>query len=281
MKLPTLCPWYFSALVVGALLTVGCAKESDQATPESITSAEDQGAAEEGGADLLDLLNASAPNDVATASGTEAEAGDLLRVAGNCFTRTYDPATRTLTLDFGPTNCAGPNGRLRRGKIVAVFSQQLRQVGSTITVSLLDYYVNDRQHTGTRLYTNLGQGSYSVEVKDASIITPEGTHGWASQRTYTRTAGFGTRTLRDDTYSVAGSATGTNRKGVSYTATIEQPLIKSFAEGCARHFISGTVSITNSKEKSLLLNYDPTGTQACDNIATVTINGRTRTITLH
>ena len=30
----------------------------------------------------------------------------------------------------------------------------------------------------------------------------------------------------------------------------------------------------------MLINYDPTGTAACDNIASVTINGRTRTIYL-
>lgn len=44
--------------------------------------------------------------------------------------------------------------------------------------------------------------------------------------------------------------------------------------------MAGTVEITNFKEKSMLLDYDPTGTQACDNIATVTVNGHTRTITL-
>ncbi|QIX61638.1 hypothetical protein HER32_10795 [Hymenobacter sp. BT18] len=281
MKLLTLRAARFSAFAAALLLTASCAKDSDQAAPlESTVSAEDHGAAEESSADLLDLVNAAAPETAANATGTEAEADDLARVAGGCLTRTYDPATRTLTLDFGPVNCAGPNGRLRRGKIVAVFSPQLRQAGGTITVTLVDYYVNDRQHTGTRLYTNLGQGSYSLEVQGASIITPEGTAQWTSQRTYTRTAGFGTRALRDDAYSVTGTATGTNRKGVSYTATIEQPLMKSFAEGCARHFVAGTVRITNSKGKELLLNYDPAGTATCDNQASVTVNGQTRVITL-
>ena len=80
--------------------------------------------------------------------------------------------------------------------------------------------------------------------------------------------------------SITGSLTGTNRRSVSYTAAIQQPLVKKFTLGCARHFISGTIQIANSNGRSLLLNYDPTGTAACDNIASVTINGTTHTITL-
>jgi hypothetical protein len=44
--------------------------------------------------------------------------------------------------------------------------------------------------------------------------------------------------------------------------------------------VSGTIQINNFNGRSLLLNYDPTGTAACDNIASVTINGNTHTITL-
>ena len=58
----------------------------------------------------------------------------------------------------------------------------------------------------------------------------------------------------------------------------QQPLVKKFQLGCARTFVAGTVSITNSKEKSMLLNYDPTNTQACDNLASLTINGKTKVI---
>jgi hypothetical protein len=41
-----------------------------------------------------------------------------------------------------------------------------------------------------------------------------------------------------------------------------------------------TIEITSAKASTLLLNYDPSGTAACDNIASVTVNGRTRTIYL-
>jgi len=271
----------FAALAGGMLLLTACDK--DKTSPaDNLESAEDNGTADEENAAISDIVNVAAPADASSSNGAlAAEATDYDKVLSRCATRTYNAATRTLTIDFGTTNCLCPNGKLRRGKIVVVFSQgAYRQAGAITTVTLVDYFVNDNQHTGTRVFTNTGSGSFTLDVQNASIITPAGTHSWTSQRQYARTAGFGTATILDDVYQVTGGAAGTNRKGVGYTATIVQALTKNFAPGCARHFTAGTVSITNSKEQSLLLNYDPTGTAACDNIATITVNGRTRTITL-
>lgn len=267
-----------AALAGATLLLAGCNK--DQITPDSTISAEDQGRADDENAALSDLVEAAAPADPTQVNGTVAEAADLDQVLGKCATRTYDAATRTLTIDFGPVNCIGPNGVARRGKIVAVFSGPYRAAGAVATITPQNYFVNDNQHTGPRIITSLGQGSFTLSVPAASVITSSGTHSWSSARTYTRTAGFGTRTILDDKYQVTGQASGTNRRGVSYEAIIGEPLVKVFTVGCARHFLAGTVTITNSKDKTLLLNYDPTGTAACDNIAAVTINGRTRTIRL-
>ncbi|OWP64686.1 hypothetical protein CDA63_02690 [Hymenobacter amundsenii] len=271
----------FAALAGSALVFASCDKSNDApaTTPDIAVSAEDQGLAEDETAAVADLVDAAAPTDVAVSgSPAAADADDLSRVAGRCVTRTYDAPTRTLTLDFGTVNCMGPNGVARRGKIVTVFSGPYRQTGATKTITLVDYYRNDNRHTGTRLLTNLGAGSWSLDVQNASITTPAGTHSWAAQRTYTRTAGLNTRTIADDEYSITGQASGTNRKGAGYTATIGQPLLKKFQPGCARTFVAGTVKIVTSKQKELLLNYDPTGTQACDNIASITVNGVTRTI---
>jgi hypothetical protein len=265
--------------LAGSLLTLAsCDKTNDPVDSVATVSAEDQSVAEDESATIGDILDAASPADITVAGSPATEPTDLARLAGSCFTRTYDAATRTLTIDFGPTNCVGPNGVARRGKVVAVFAGPYRQAGASITISLVDYYRNDNLHTGTRTITNLGNGSWSLNVQNASVTTAAGTHTWASQRFYTRTAGAATRTILDDTYSVTGQASGTNRKGVSYTATIERPLIKEFRLGCARTFVAGTVHFINAKEQSLLLNYDPTGTQACDNLASVTINGKTRTI---
>lgn len=273
-----------AALTSGLLCFTACNKDND-AAPETLESAEDSGNAEDENAALGDMIEVGAPDNEKLSNGPVREPADVARVWGTCATRTYNAETRTLTIDFGATNCLCPNGKTRRGTIIVVFGGPYRlngvvQAGASATVSLVNYFVNDKQHTGTRIFTSLGSGSCTLDVQNASVITPDGTHRWTSQRTYTRTAGFGTATIQDDKYQVSGQASGTNRKGVGYTAQIQQPLVKNFALGCARHFTAGTVSISNSKGKSLVLNYDPTGSQACDNIASVTVNGVTRTIRL-
>lgn len=282
MRTFTLRSLAFSAFTAGAmLLATGCQRDKDQPAPDDIVSAEDHGAGDEENALTSDLLSAAAPQDETESnSAALGDAQELARVLPACATRTYDAEARKLTIDFGPTNCLCRDGRLRRGKIVAVFTGPDRRRHSGAVVTRVNYFVNDNQHTGTRVITNKGEGSFSIEVQNASIITPEGTHSWRGHREYTRTAGFGTRQIADDAYSVTGTSEGTNRKGVSYNATIEQPLAKVFTLGCARHFVAGTVSISNSRERNVLLNYDPTNSQACDNIASVTINGKTRLITL-
>ncbi|WP_303309505.1 hypothetical protein [Hymenobacter sp. BT730] len=270
----------FSALAASGLLLAGCNKESDELSPDRTASAEDYATVEEENVTVSDLTAAAEPADLTT-SGSPAVAPDDLRlILPDCATRTYEAAIRTLTLDFGTTNCLDARGIARRGKIVVVFQGERRQAGSSATISLVDYYVNDRRHTGTRILTTLENGSYNLKVQDASVATATGTATWNSERTYTRTAGFGTRTVFDDEYKVTGSGSGVNRKGVAYTVQIEQPLAKVLRRGCARHFVAGTLNITNYKNRSLLLNYDPTGTQACDNIASVTIDGKTRLINL-
>jgi hypothetical protein len=274
----------FACLASSLLLTTACKRESDQIAPDDVVSAEDHGSGDEETALSSDILTAAAPQDE-TVIGSAAVAGtaELGRLIGTCATRTYTAETRTLVIDFGPTNCLCPDGRYRRGKIVVVFTGADLRRHSGATVTRVNYFVNDNQHTATRIFTYLGNGSFSLDVPSASIILANngGTHSWTARRVFTRTAGFGTPQVSDDEYSITGTSSGTNRRGMSYTANIDRPLIKRFTVGCFRHFVSGTVNIANSKGNTLLLNYDPAGTGVCDNIASVTINGkRTRTITL-
>ena len=271
----------FATLASSLLLATSC-KKNDELPTDDVVSAEDAGQGDEENAATADLVEAAAPQDATDPASPAVSAADWQRLVSNCATRTYNAATRTLTLDFGPTNCLCPDGRYRRGQLTAVFSGPYRQPGAVVTINRTNYFVNDNQHLGTRIITSLGNGSFDLSVQNASIIFANkgGTTAWSSERHYTRTAGFGTATILDDAYTVTGSLTGTNRRSVSYTATIKEPLVRKFSAGCARHFISGTIEITNSKEKAMLLDYDPAGTQACDNVASVTVNGRTRTIYL-
>ena len=271
----------FACLTSGLLLTSSCKRDSDAAPDEDVTSAEDRSEDNAETAISADLMTSARPQD-ATLDNSSVVAGavELRRIYGTCATRTYDARTNTATIDFGPTNCLCPDGRYRRGKIIIAFTTDIhtRRAGAVVTRE--GYFVNDNQHTATLTFTDFGGGSFTVAATNASIIRANngGTHSWTANWTFTQTAGYGTAITSDDVFSVTGSASGTNRKNVTYTTTIQTPLTKR--GDCYKYFVAGTVSITNANNKTLLLNYDPSGTQSCDNIASVTVNGRTKTITL-
>jgi hypothetical protein len=272
-----------AALAGSLLLTASCKR--DQISPEDdIVSAEDRSEANLETAISSEAVQTAAPIDLEARTTTPVYTttdAQFRAKFGACATRSYDFEAHTLTIDFGPTNCLCADGRYRRGKIIIHFTGPLNNRRAGAVVTRQDYFINDNQHTATRIFTDLGNGSFTVDVPQASIIRANngGTHSWTANWTFTRTAGYNTPlVVSDDVYSVTGSASGTNRKNVSYITTIQMPLIKR--GDCLKYYVAGTVNITNSNGKTLLLNYDPSGSQACDNTATVTVNGRTKTITL-
>jgi hypothetical protein len=271
------------------LLAAGCRKTTETPTEDVIT------ATDHSDANIETALSAEAVRTIspasASASSTNPETSSLDYTSpeadfrarfGACATRTYNASLRLLTLDFGPTNCLCPDGRYRRGQLLVQFTTDntTRRAGAVVTRN--NYFVNDNQHTATRVFTDLGSGSFSVSVPSASIIYAAanggGTHAWTASWTFTRTAGYGTATILDDVYSVTGAAQGTNRKGVGYTTQVQIPLIKR--GDCLKYYVHGTISLTNTPGRTLLLDYDPSNTQTCDNSASVTVNGVTRTIML-
>ena len=269
-----------ACLASGLLLTTGCNRDSD-AAPDDITTAEDRSEDNIETALSSDAAQSAAPVDPTVQGSAFATTDTEFRAKfGPCVQRSFDLNTRTLTIDFGTTNCLCSDGRYRRGQIVVRFTTDVTRRVAGAVVTRQNYFVNDNQHTATRTFTDLGQGSFSVDVTGASIIQANngGTHSWTANWLFTRTAGFGTPTFSDDVYSVTGSSAGKNHKGVDYTTTITTPLIKR--GDCFKYFVQGMVNIANANGKTLVLNYDPTGTHDCDKIASVSINGRTRTITL-
>ena len=278
MRTAALRSFTLACLASAALLTTGCNRNNDVTPTDDITTAEDRTDDNSETAMSSEAAQMAGPTDPQT-QGSPNIIGDADFRArfGSCATRSYDFSTRTLTIDFGATNCLCADGRYRRGKIMVRFTTDVNRRTAGAVVTRVDYFVNDNQHTATRTFTDIGNGSFTVDVTNASIIRANngGTHSWTANWTFTRTAGFGTPQVSDDVYSVTGSATGTNRKNVGYTATIQNPLIKR--ADCPKYFVQGTIAVTNTNSKAMTLDY---GTGTCDNVATVTVNGHTRTIAL-
>ncbi|GAB3194375.1 hypothetical protein GCM10027293_02510 [Pontibacter aydingkolensis] len=263
-------------LLLGSTLTfTACQREDESQAAIEAESAEDN-ALTEGEFTSVDAYVEDASAAEPLLAGNMALAESLPA----CATSSYNRDTRTLTIDFGTTNCTCRDGLNRRGKIIAVFDGKYGEVGSSVTITPQNYFVNDNQLTGTKVKTYLGNRKISVVVTGASLTTPRGTATWQANRIIEKIAGYDTPRISDDVWLITGEASGVNRRGVAYTAVIEQPLKKVLAPGCARNFVAGVLTITNERGGILSLNYDPVGGEPCDKIAEVTVNGRKKIIQL-
>jgi hypothetical protein len=266
-------------LLVGA---IGCKETATSPVEESIESSQDNALADGEFTSVFSFFDAQSETTFQsnmkgspTIQGFEKKS-ELLP---DCATASWDSAARILTIDFGSQNCVCKDGLSRRGKITAQFSGKYKEINSSVKISLENYFVQDMKVTGSKTVTFLGTAKVNIAVENATIATPTGTISWNSNRTIEKTKGVLTATIWDDEYVIAGAASGVNRKGVAYTVTIDTPLKKKVL--ClAKDFVSGILTIQNDKGATLSINYDPLGTEACNKLASVTINGKTQTITL-
>lgn len=213
--------------------------------------------------------------------------GDLtsqeLDVRHNCATVTIDTLSspKKITIDFGTVNCLCRDGRNRRGKIITTFEGKYRSVNSTHTITFEGYYVNDNHVEGSRTVVNTGlnqDGKLAFTVVDEGKITlTDGrVFSHSSSRVRTWVEGSNTFLIWDDVYEITGSGSVTNSEGNGFNAVILEPLRISVNCG---NISKGILKITpiNPDYKERTLDY---GDGNCDNLATVTVDGKTRTIIL-
>lgn len=273
----------FIALCVIAFSFTACKKDSKGDTDTQ--PAQDNSQAEGTYNDANTMVDAAA-NMGTSFSFRTATNTDVAReenIFGGCTTVTVDTVntTRTITIDFGTSNCLCADLRYRRGKIVATWTGKYRESGTVVNISFVDYFVNDNQVKGTHKTTNMGLNNagnlvYKIEV-NGSIVKANngGTITWVSTRQREWVAGASTPlNILDDTYSITGSASGTTASGDSYTLTITQPLVRKMS---CNWFESGKIDVTPTGRMTRTLDYGSTG---CDNKATVTIGGNTYNVTL-
>ncbi len=201
----------------------------------------------------------------------------------DCATVTLDTTVfpRTLTIDFGSENCLCNDGKYRRGKIIVTFTGRYRAAGTIITTTFKDFFVNDNQLEGTKVVTNQGLNNsghmYWTMDTDGKITlaNDSGTIQWNSQRQREWFAGYDTpRNRWDDIYMLTGSANGTRLNGLSWTRTITKPLEHKLS---CRFIVSGTMNIKPEGYAERILDF---GDGECDNLATITVDGKTKTIHL-
>ena len=187
---------------------------------------------------------------------------------------------KVITIDFGTADCEGFYGQTRRGKIIITITGWYRVEGSSRTITLQNYYFNGMLVEGTKTIANNGKNGdgnfeFSASLENGKLTVSDSI---VIERSYTRTrewvSGYDTKSRWDDIYFITGSANGVNYKGQSYTRTIMTPLEADMA---CRFIKSGSIDIVIGDNPTVTLDF---GNGTCDSEATITKEGKTKTITL-
>lgn len=203
-------------------------------------------------------------------------------VNSRCFTVTVTPRDRgvfpkTVTLDFG-NGCKARDGKLRKGKIITVFTGPMGIPGSKATTTFDGYKVDSIAVAGTHTVTNTSTSNnriFSVSVADGKLTWDGGRWvNWSCTRNMTQIEGNGTPILpADDIFTITGSGRGENSRGNTWAHQITEPLVKRFT---CRWISKGIISITRNAGSGQL----DFGDGSCDNKAVLTINGVSKEILL-
>ena len=187
---------------------------------------------------------------------------------------------RTITIDYGTEGCGTDDKHLKKGKIIVRISADMATVGAVRTVTFENFFVGEREMSGTRSLTNISTEVNNQPVfayEDNIVVTHDGKKRTkTASGTRTWIAGYETSNVcTDDKFEMTGSATMSCRDNKTVTRVILEPIV--FDASCG-HPISGVEQMTDPKGTKHTLDF---GDGTCDNEATVTHdNGETETVDL-
>lgn len=307
MKKVSLVPLFTTVALATTLFITGCKKENS----DTLSAQEEQEAAtysSEAEADIEVAYNDVFDNVMGVNSelgtggvgifgrkasplqnGREARIDSL----PSCVTVTIAPLQpgifpKTVTIDFG-SGCFS-HGHRRSGKIQIVYTGRLLVPGNSATTTFINYKIDSIAVQGTHKITNTtgsttgsNQKQFKIEVVGGKLTWPTGNFAeWNAIRTITQIEGNGSAIPADDIFHIRGNAQGKVKRGnliVLWDSEITEALMKKFicpwiSKGRIKTVRRG---LPQNTPWVAVLDY---GNGACDNQATLTINGNTRQITL-
>ncbi len=289
-------------LIFSVIAFVSCQKEKSASTDQQESEASiASGAADSEAENIFDSFfddAMGANNDVGVSgSGVFYGRNDTLTVVPRCFTVTIlhpnnTPFPARVIVDFGTTGCPGPDGRVRRGKIITDYTARLIVPGAVATTSFDGYYVDSVKVEGIHKVTNTSEPTanpailrrYRAEVINGKLTKPSGNYvEWNSVKVFLQVDGLLTPDFpRDDAFKIEGSARGNARRGnliVRWESNIIEPLLRRFT---CRHIVKGKIRTVRAGlgTQSPWVAVLDFGNGLCDNQAVLTINGVSHQITL-
>ncbi|MGC9330535.1 MAG: hypothetical protein ACP5DZ_01500 [Bacteroidales bacterium] len=187
-----------------------------------------------------------------------------------------DTWPKTIRVNYGDQNMTCEDGRQRRGVINIEATDFYREPGSKLTITFENFYQNDHKVEGTRICTNNGQNTagnitYTLEVVDGHITTPEGGHIYYEENTE-REWVAGEETLLnpwDDNYLITGDQSGISSDSVNYTLTIHDFDPLDVIVNC-KWIRAGKLDMSIENFPLITIDF---GIGTCDNEAVAKING--------
>ncbi|MBS1506118.1 MAG: hypothetical protein JSS79_05695 [Bacteroidetes bacterium] len=200
---------------------------------------------------------------------------------------TKDNPQGTITIYYdSTTTCSDTTNVQRKGTIIITYSGRRFAKGSYRSLTYQNYSRNGVKVKGTYKITNVTD-STSASLKFEHVITG-GQVIFTDGKTVTRDQDIIVQWNRganpqSDTFAhlAGGTATGIHKDGKAYSMVITSDLIYSVPCMLSNKIFipvkgSKTVTITGGREYSI--DY---GTGDCDNIAVITVNGKSKTITVN
>jgi hypothetical protein len=249
----------FVALVALVSLVTACRKDDNTSTDRTV--AEDLTAHN----DISELVAADV--DVALNGLTDGHIDERSDCPTVSSTQPLGTWPNTITLDYSDAGCT-KDGRTYAGKIIISQTGPIRTAGTVRTLTFDNFSFEGVQVEGSKVITTLsdntnGQVTQTLTVNH-TLTFPDGDQAtYQSDRTRTMIEGAATEARLDDVWQISGTASGTNRNGVAYTATISTPLVKRvpcpwISEGVIEF-------VANNRTRSLDF-----GDGTCDRDATLT-----------
>lgn len=194
-------------------------------------------------------------------------------------TRTVTATTWTRTINFGTSGCAMPNGAILRGIIRVSGSLPYSSNNYVINYSFDGFYYNNFLVQGNRTVTrSLGTSTFQSNVHpicvmdiDMTFTNSNGVYRRVGTRTRECVEGYITPIWVDNVYVITGNWTTTFPNGNVHSNSISNTSPIRVRLNCDHRVVSGVVNITRPNHTAVL-DY---GSGACDNIATISIDGGT------
>ncbi len=308
-----------AAMLAAIFALASCSKSSDNPVVSSTnaTSVNSESSADSYSNETADISNSVMTNAGNTTLGGSSRAESVTFLPATlrhwdkrlaCATVTInrtgnkEAPAGTITISWGGTACTDTTGIQRSGSIIITYAGYWFQKGSTRVITYQDYVRGGVTVDGTLTRTTMttlspsdtSASTLSMQFRDSLV---GGQITFANGKSVTRNkkvtvqwdiikAGIIYLPL-DYKHLEGGTANGTLESGATYSMTITTDIVYSFACLLGKNItpVSGTKTLVitpvGGTATTFLIDYDVNNGQCNSNRVTVTVNGKSETITVN